>query len=251
MIGLESSVSPSGRGAPSPSGRGAPAGAVAELYRDLPAPALLRAMIRRVFPGRVAVVSSFGAESAALLALVAGVDPAVPVIFLDTAKHFPETLAYRDALVGRLGLTDIRVVRPDPARVAAQDPDGDLWRRDPDRCCALRKALPLDRALEGFDAWITGRKRFHGDVRATLPTVEAVDGRVKINPLANWSAAQIERFGRARDLPRHPLVDAGFASIGCAPCTTPITAGEAARAGRWRDFDKTECGIHNAKWTRQ
>ena len=95
-------------------------------------------------------------NSAAVLALVAGIDPAVPVIFLDTAKHFPETLAYRDALVARLGLSDVRVVRPDPARVAAQDPDGDLWRRDPDRCCALRKALPLERALEGFDAWITG-----------------------------------------------------------------------------------------------
>ena len=243
MIGLESSVHPSSRGAP--------AGAVAELCRDLPAPALLRSMIRRVFPGRIAVVSSFGAESAAVLALVAGIDPAVPVIFLDTAKHFPETLAYRDALVARLGLRDIRVVRPDPARVAAQDPRGDLWRRDPDRCCALRKALPLESALEGFDAWITGRKRFHGDVRAALPTVEAVDGRVKINPLANWSAAQIERFIGARDLPRHPLVDAGFASIGCAPCTAPIMAGEAARSGRWRDIEKTECGIHNAKGTRQ
>jgi phosphoadenosine phosphosulfate reductase len=243
MIGLESSVSPSGRGAPP--------GAVAKLYQDLPAPALLRATIRRLFPGRIAVVSSFGAESAAVLALVAGIDPAVPVIFLDTAKHFPETLAYRDALVARLGLSDIRVVRPDPARVAAHDPDGDLWRRDPDRCCALRKALPLERALEGFDAWITGRKRFHGDSRAALPTVEAVDGRVKINPLANWSAAQIERFIGARGLPRHPLVDAGFASIGCAPCTAPVTAGEAARSGRWRDIEKTECGIHNAKGTRQ
>jgi len=243
MIGLESSVSPSGRGAPP--------GAVAELYQDLPAPALLRATIRRLFPGRIAVVSSFGAESAAVLALVAGIDPAVPVIFLDTAKHFPETLAYRDALVARLGLSDIRVVRPDPARVAAHDPDGDLWRRDPDRCCALRKALPLERALEGFDAWITGRKRFHGDSRAALPTVEAVDGRVKINPLANWSAAQIERFIGARGLPRHPLVDAGFASIGCAPCTAPVTAGAAARSGRWRDIEKTECGIHNAKGTRQ
>lgn len=197
------------------------------------------------FAGRIALVSSFGAESAVLLDLVAQVDPALPVVFLDTGKLFGETLRYRDKLVSRLGLTDVRVIRPDPAAVAAADPDGILWTQNHDRCCHVRKVEPLARALAPFDAWISGRKRFQGATRAALPRVEADGRRVKINPLADWSRADLDRAFADRDLPRHPLEEDGFLSIGCMPCTDRVAPGEDIRAGRWRDnAGKTECGIH-------
>lgn len=220
--------------------------ALRNTYGHLDAAALLEVMIGREFAGRIALVSSFGAESAVLLDLVAGIDRATPVIFLDTGKLFPETLAYRDELVERLGLSDVREIRPPVDLLAARDPGGDLWRRDPDACCALRKVAPLAEALAGFDAWITGRKRHHGAARVALDAIEAVDGRLKINPLADWSAARIEAETAARGLPRHPLQDLGFASIGCVTCTRRLELGEAARAGRWAGLAKTECGIHGA-----
>lgn len=214
-------------------------------YGGLNAPELLGVVIRRVFPGRIALVSSFGSESAVLLDLVAQVDPATPVIFVNSGKLFGETLHYRDELVGRLGLTDVREARPDLAGVAAADPDGVLWRSDPDHCCALRKVEPLARAMTGFEAWITGRKRFQGGLRADLPAIEAdADGRVKINPLASWTHSHIDAHFAARGLPRHPLEADGFPSIGCMPCTDRTLPGEAPRAGRWRNCGKTECGIH-------
>ena len=205
---------------------------------------LLGDAILRRFRGRIALVSSFGAEAAALLHLVATVDPATPVIFLDTGKLFGETLAYRDHLVRRLGLGDVRSTGPDPEQLRQRDPDGTLWMRDPDACCALRKAEPLARALAPFDAWINGRKRHHGGDRAALRMVELVDGRTKLNPLADWDAQDIDAYLTRHDLPRHPLVAQGYGSIGCEPCTTPVGAGESARDGRWRGKAKTECGIH-------
>jgi phosphoadenosine phosphosulfate reductase len=219
-------------------------------YGQLAAEPLLRAMLENEFPGRIAVVSSFGAESALILALVAAIDPATPVIFLDTGKHFSETLSYRDRLAAHLGLTDVRSVQPAAADVAAADADGRLWDRNADACCHLRKVVPLDRALAGFDAWITGRKRFQSGQRADLDTIEAVDSRIKINPLATWPLARVAAEFRARGLPRHPLLAQGYPSIGCAPCTTRVTDDAPARAGRWAGAEKTECGIHRAKWAR-
>lgn len=198
----------------------------------------------RPFAGRTALVTSFGAESAVLLHLVAGIDRATPVIFLETGKLFPETLAYRDLLAERLGLEDVRSVEPDAAALRAADPAGDLWRRDPDLCCRLRKVEPLARALEGFAAWINGRKRYQSEGRSRLPLVEREGGRIKLNPLAGWGEGEIARYFAAHRLPRHPLVAEGYRSIGCAPCTTPAGADEDARAGRWRGTEKTECGIH-------
>jgi phosphoadenosine phosphosulfate reductase len=196
--------------------------------------------------GRTALVSSFGAESAVLLHMVARVDRATPVIFLDTGKLFAETHAHRAALVELLQLRDVRVVRPAPAAVAARDPHGDLWRQDPDACCHLRKTTALEAALAGFDAWITGRKRFQGGARWQLPMIEPEwsRDRIKINPLATWSAADVERYRVQHDLPKHPLAELGYRSIGCMPCTRPVAAHEPQRAGRWRGLDKSECGIH-------
>ncbi len=196
------------------------------------------------FSGRIALVSSFGAESAALLHLVAATDKATPVLFLDTEKHFVQTQAYREDLTDRLGLRNVRLIRPDPAEIGAFDPKGDLWKRDNDSCCALRKVRPLDRALAAFDVWITGRKRMHGNLRAFLPVVEFQAPHIKVNPLARWSADDIDAYMIAHALPAHPLVETGFSSIGCWPCTAPTAPGDDARAGRWRGLAKTECGIH-------
>ncbi|MCB2097463.1 MAG: phosphoadenylyl-sulfate reductase [Parvularculaceae bacterium] len=196
------------------------------------------------FVGRIALVSSFGAESAALLHLVASVDPATPVLFIDTNKHFVQTHAYREELVHALKLTNVRSIFPDADETAEIDPKGDLWKRDNDACCALRKVRPLGKALAEFDAWFTGRKRMHGNLRAHLPIAEAAEPHIKINPLARWSPDDLKDYMTAQALPPHPLVETGFSSIGCWPCTAPTAPGDDARAGRWRGLSKTECGIH-------
>lgn len=193
---------------------------------------------------RLAVVSSFGTESAVLLKIAAEVDPAIPVVFLDTGWLFQETLEYRDTLIGRLGLRDVRTVSPDPARLAAADPERELWYVDADACCRIRKVEPLARALAPFAAWINGRKRFQGGLRAAIPVVETDGARLKFNPLAGVSADELTAIFRRADLPQHPLVTSGFASVGCMPCTSRAQPGEDARAGRWRGRGKTECGIH-------
>jgi phosphoadenosine phosphosulfate reductase len=206
--------------------------------------ALLRRALLCDHAGRVAIVSSFGAESAVLLALVAEIDPLVPVLFVDTGQHFAETLAYRDELVRFLGLADVRSVALRDRERAAEDPDGELWKYDPDACCRLRKVTPLERALAPFDAWVTGRKRHQAFSRVALPVTEKVDDKIKLNPLAAWSAAQIEAEMVRRDLPRHALSLSGYPSIGCAPCTRAVAEGEDPRSGRWAGTGKTECGIH-------
>jgi phosphoadenosine phosphosulfate reductase len=213
-------------------------------FRTAPAAAILEAAIRDAFEGRIAVLSSFGAEAAIILHLVSQIDPATPVLFLDTDRHFAPTLQYRDALVKRLGLTDVRTLTPDVAEAAAEDADGNLWAKNTDACCALRKVRPLARVRGDFDALITGRKRLHGGGRLHLPVFEVQDGQVKVNPLANWTAEQVEAYFEANDLPRHPLVEGGYSSIGCWPCTKPSAGGAGDRSGRWADEAREECGIH-------
>ena len=196
---------------------------------------------------RLALVSSFGAESAVLLDVAAKVKPDIPVLFLDTGKHFAETLAYRDTLVERLGL-NLVVLTPDPDDLAKKDETGLRWSYDPDGCCEIRKVRPLEKAMAGFDASFTGRKSFQSSTRANLPRFEVdtsdVQGRLKINPLIDWDASQIEGYFIQHDLPRHPLIAQGYPSIGCSPCTTQVALGEDPRSGRWKGWDKTECGIH-------
>jgi phosphoadenosine phosphosulfate reductase len=195
--------------------------------------------------GKIALVSSFGTESAILLHMIADIDKSTPIVFLDTGKLFTETLEYRDALVAQLGLTDVRNIRPSGAQLAAYDPDGRLWQKDPDLCCAIRKTNPLDEALEGFTAWITGRKRSQGGSRTNMTMVEAgPDGRTTVNPLAFWDDAQIEAYFTRHNLARHPLQAEGYTSIGCATCTARPIDGQDKRSGRWAGLDKTECGIH-------
>jgi phosphoadenosine phosphosulfate reductase len=205
---------------------------------------LMRTVIEDVFPGRVALVSSFGAESAVLLHMVAQIDKSTPVLFFDTRVLFAETLAYRDELVTHLGLSDVITIGPKPALLAVEDPENFLWASNPGRCCEIRKVLPLTESLEGYDAWISGRKRFQGHTRETLALFESEGGRIKVNPLAHWPAVKIRDYLDACDLPRHPLVAKNYFSIGCIPCTSPVRPGEDPRAGRWRGSDKIECGLH-------
>ena len=218
------------------------------MFRGTETIEMLETLLREQMAGDVAVVSSFGAESAVLLHLVSRIDPATPVLFLETGKHFPETLAYRDELVARFGLTDLRNLTPDPEDLAKRDETGLRWSYDPDGCCEIRKVKPLAKALAGFDATITGRKAFQASTRSSLPRFEIdltdAQGRLKINPLIDWTADDIAAYIEAHDLPAHPLVAEGYPSIGCSPCTSKVAPGEDPRSGRWRGWDKVECGIH-------
>jgi phosphoadenosine phosphosulfate reductase len=213
-------------------------------FASVKASSLLRLVIEDLYPGRVALVSSFGADAAALLHMVSQIDKATPVIFVDTGQHFPETLAYRDELCALLGLTNVISSKPHAETILQEDPEKFLFASDPDRCCEIRKVRPLAEAMEGFDAWITGRKGFQSATRATLPLFEAEGDRVKVNPLVGWSAKDVLAYIGEAGLPRHPLVAKGFPSIGCLPCTSAVRPGEDERAGRWRGRAKTECGIH-------
>ncbi len=217
--------------------------ALAARLRDANPQDIVEAAIAAM-PGRLAVVSSFGIESAVLLKLVADVDPSLPVLFLDTQWLFKETLAYRDALIERLKLTDVRTVTPSPSALALRDPKRDLCFRDREACCGMRKVEPLAAALAGFDGWMSGRKRFHGGERERLPAVEAEGPRLKFNPVARLSRAELNFIFSAAQLPRHPLQGLGFGSVGCVPCTHRPVAGDAVRSGRWSGTAKTECGIH-------
>ncbi len=215
-------------------------------YRHHSASSVLARALDDPEAGQLALVSSFGAESVVLLHMVAVTRPATPVIFIDTEMLFAETLVYQQELAERLALRDLRIISPGAGDLAQTDPDSTLHRRDPDACCALRKTRPLLRALDGFDGWITGRKRYQAGTRAALEffEIEEGTGRIKVNPLAHWAREDVQTYMEENRLPRHPLVARGYPSIGCMPCTTPVSAGEDPRAGRWRDHDKSECGIH-------
>jgi phosphoadenosine phosphosulfate reductase len=208
---------------------------------------IIAAALRTVGRDRLALVSSFGTESAALLKVMAEVDPSIPVIFLDTGWLFEETLAYRDTLTAMLGLRDVRSMKPLDETLSREDKEGDLWFSNPDACCRIRKVEPLARALAPFAAWINGRKRFQGGVRAAIPVVEQDGERLKFNPFANVSPQDIVAIYAEAKLPPHPLVASGFRSVGCMPCTSRTTEGEDSRAGRWRGRPKSECGIHTMK----
>jgi len=215
--------------------------------RDASPAQVIATALQTVGREQLAVVSSFGTESAALLKVMADVDPAIPVVFLDTGWLFEETLAYRDTLIAKLGLRDVRSIKPLEQTLSREDPDRELWFSDPDACCRIRKVEPLARALAPFRGWINGRKRFQGGLRAAIAVVEQDGARLKFNPFANVSREQIEAIYRLAELPPHPLAASGYLSVGCMPCTSRTSPDEDVRAGRWRGRAKTECGIHTVK----
>ena len=214
-------------------------------YRHHSATAVLEHALKDDDLGKVALVSSFGAESVVLLHLVSVIAPETPVLFVDTRMLFKETLDYQRELAEKLALCDLRTIRAHPKKVEFEDPDGTLHQFNTDACCAIRKVEPLERALKDFDGWITGRKRFQGATRQEVDFFEAEgETRIKVNPLAHWGREDLEDYIVNNRLPRHPLVAQGYPSIGCAPCTSKVAPGEDPRAGRWRGSQKTECGIH-------
>ena len=214
-------------------------------YRHHSATAVLEHSLNDADLGRVALVSSFGAESVVLLHLVSVIAPETPVLFIDTRMLFPETLVYQRQVAESLHLCDVRTLRAAQPRVAFEDPDNTLHQFNTDACCHVRKVEPLERALSTFDGWITGRKRYQGTSREAVEFFEAEgDSRIKVNPLAHWGREDLEEYMVENRLPRHPLVAKGFPSIGCAPCTSAVKPGEDPRAGRWRNSEKVECGIH-------
>ncbi|KZK86149.1 Phosphoadenosine phosphosulfate reductase [Pseudovibrio sp. Ad13] len=214
------------------------------MYSERDAKDILQHALTEQFSGEIALVSSFGADSSVLLHMVSQIDVRTPVLFVDTGKLFGETKRYRDELVEQLGLLDVRVITPEPEELAEKDSKGALWMSDTDACCHIRKVVPLAKALGGFEAWISGRKRHQADTRASLEHFEVEEGRIKVNPLANWTAAEVLQYAKDNGLPPHPLVAEGYPSIGCMPCTDKVAPGEDPRSGRWRGQDKTECGIH-------
>lgn len=221
------------------------AAALNDRYRHHAAVSVMEKALKDPDTGEVALVSSFGAESVVLLHMVSLIAPGTPVLFIDTQMLFEETLHYQLDVSAKLGLTDVRRITAAPKALALEDPDGTLHQFNTDACCAARKTVPLEQALSGFDAWITGRKRYQGTTRATIDFFEVeTPSRMKINPLAHWGREDLEEYMVQNRLPRHPLVAKGYPSIGCAPCTSPVKPGEDPRAGRWRGSAKTECGIH-------
>ena len=214
------------------------------MFRGRDTVEMLEILLKENMLGDVAIVSSFGAESSVLLHLIASVDPTVPVLFLDTGKHFPETITYKEELRQQLGLKDLRDLKPDADLLRQKDENGLRWSYDPDGCCEIRKVLPLKQALAGFDAQFTGRKAFQSSTRSALPRFEIEEGRLKVNPLADWNKERLDAYMVEHNLPAHPLVELGYPSIGCSPCTSKVEAGEDPRSGRWKGWDKTECGIH-------
>lgn len=221
-----------------------PAQSLDQALRGASPAEIIEAALKTVGRHRLALVSSFGTESAALLKVMADVDPAIPIVFLDTGWLFEETLAYRDTLIATLGLRDVRSIKPLEDALVREDADRELWFSDPDACCRIRKVEPLARALKPFAGWINGRKRFQGGARAEIPVVEADGAKLKFNPFANVSRGEIEAIYALAKLPPHPLVASGYLSVGCMPCSSRTVSGEDARAGRWRGKGKTECGIH-------
>jgi phosphoadenosine phosphosulfate reductase len=215
------------------------------MFDEMDGVSVLRQAVTELLPDDIAIVSSFGADSSVLLHMLAQVDPTLPVYFLETGKHFPETLDYVRTLEKHLGLTNVRWLRPDPKDLARFDPSGDLWETDPDSCCHIRKTEPLEVAIAEYGGWVTGRKRYQTAERGVLPHFELTsDDRIKVNPLAYFSDADVNAYKIKHGLPEHPLFAKGYKSIGCAPCTTIVAEGEDPRAGRWRGLNKKECGIH-------
>ena len=216
------------------------------MFRGRDTVEMLEVLLKENMLGDVAIVSSFGAESSVLLHLIASIDPSVPVLFLDTGKHFPETIIYKEELRAQLGLKDLRDLKPDADLLSQKDGNDLRWSYDPDGCCEIRKVLPLKQALAGFDAQFTGRKAFQSSTRSALPRFEIEEGRLKVNPLADWNKERLDAYMVEHNLPAHPLVELGYPSIGCEPCTRSIEPGEDVRAGRWwwENPLSKECGLH-------
>jgi phosphoadenosine phosphosulfate reductase len=197
---------------------------------------------------RVAIASAFQREGTAIIHMATRIRPDVPILFLETGFHFAETLAFKQQLIERYGLNVVELTGEHTVDSQEATFGFRLYERDPDLCCRLNKVEPFQRALEGFDAWVTGMRRDSAWTRAKSPLVtcyEISPGQpiVRVNPIAGWAQRDVWAYLKEHDIPHNPLYDLGFASIGCAPCTRMVFSGEDERAGRWSGTGKIECGI--------
>ena len=204
----------------------------------------------REFSPRLAMTSSFGPESGALLHMVSRIDPSIPVLFLETGYHFSETLEYKNLLVKLFGLTNVIDLKANPekkAKVVAEY-QGVPYERNPDLCCHINKVEPLDVALKNYKAWMSGIRRHQTDFRKSIRIIEEYEGGIyKISPLANFTSRDSWWYLKEHNIPQHPLFEKGYFSIGCWPCTKPVQSGDDERSGRWAGKAKKECGIHTFK----
>jgi phosphoadenosine phosphosulfate reductase len=200
------------------------------------------------FGNKVVISSSFQTQSVALLHLISCYAPQIEVVFVDTGYHFPETLAYRDQLIELLHINVVNVSADEDKRQDFDANGNPLWQTNPDLCCALHKIAPMGKALLNREAWISGIRRDQTAVRsAAQPVEQQADGLYKVNALINWTSKDLWKYINRNDLPVHPLFNQGYLSIGCAPCTRPVQAGEDERSGRWAGKNKVECGLHTTE----
>ena len=207
----------------------------------------IKLLIEDIFLDKISYVCSFGAESAIILDMISKIKKDFPIVFINTLKLFQETIDYKNYLKESLGLKNIIEIQPETNELKYKDKNNDLWKTDTDKCCELRKVKPLNQALKNYDAWFSGRKSYHSDVRQENTMVELHDDKYIVSPLLNWKRVDIENYFLAHDLKRHPLVFQSYLSIGCTHCTSKTIDANDVRSGRWANSEKTECGIHNLK----
>lgn len=206
------------------------------------------------FAGKIALTSSFGPESGTLLHMVSEIDKSVPVLFLETGYHFPETLEYKKKLTDRFGLTQVLDLKADTERKkkVVEEYQGVPYEKNPDLCCQINKVEPLDAALKNYSAWMSGIRRRQTDFRKSIRIIEEYEGGIyKISPLANFTSREAWWYLKEHQIPQHPLYEKGYLSIGCWPCTRPVQEGDDERSGRWAGKAKKECGIHTFKEVKQ
>ena len=205
---------------------------------------ILEHSILNLFKNKIAYVCSFGTESAIILDLISKIDKDIPIIMLNTHFLFKETIKYKNELLKLLGLKNYREVFPDEKMLNKYDVDNSLWKKDVEKCCNLRKVIPLENSLNNFESWISGRKSYHLGDRQNLKAFELINNKIVVNPLFNSTKEFIDNYFLSNNLPRHPLFEKGYLSIGCSHCTVKAKNIMDPRQGRWSDSSKTECGIH-------
>ena len=196
------------------------------------------------FESKIVYVCSFGTESAIILSMISKINKNFPILLINTNFLFPETLEYKEKLLDNLGLHNCIEVTPEKESLKIYDPENNLWKTNVDKCCEIRKVIPLQKELEKFDSWISGRKSYHLDSRENLNPFEQANGKIIINPLVSMTKNQVEEYFNKNSLPKHPLFSEGYLSIGCINCTSKTTNFDNVRSGRWKNNSKTECGIH-------
>ena len=205
---------------------------------------ILENSINNIFKKKMVYVCSFGTESAIILHMVSEIDRSLPIILLNTNYLFKETIEYKDYLISKFKFSNFKEISPSIEDLNINDTKGTLWKENPDLCCNIRKVLPLQKELQKYEAWISGRKSYHEGERTNLKFFEYINEKIVVNPLANVNRNFVDSYFKKHDIERHPLFESGYLSLGCTHCTVKTSMIDSPRSGRWADKIKTECGIH-------